>query len=452
MELEYTPLFREARAIMDNGATTANITWTARIHYGEDKYCVPLIVKAINVHRDYRKSFADIRTITVTMGYGDYARLIYPNRVGLEVTLTKQDLVENSGTTDTDGRTQSEKYSASLLDGPTAPTTGQGAESNDREALNLTQLIDVHFQLFDKAAERIRVMLCGGIYRTVTMEAVLKTVLTKQALSAEVDQSVALTGIDMVSANNQDLKGQVVIPHGLKLIDLPDFLQKRFGVYSAGIGSYIQNNLWHIYPLYDTSEFTKRRKTLTILVVPRKKFQQIERSFRVDGDSTMIVVAGETGFKDDSGTNYVDSGNGVRFASAKNLMESPVTTSGNRAFVSRSANAAEFVADTGVNGVNNAAMSAKRITDNPFTEYSFLASKNGGVFKANWQNGDPALIEPGMCAKVVYVDGEEIKQIYGVVHAVDGGSHLLGGISAKRFSNQLTLTVFVNGQVISLDE
>ena len=55
---------------------------------------MPLIVKAINVHRDYRKSFADIRTITVTMGYGDYARLIYPNRVGLEVTIT------NGGTYD----------------------------------------------------------------------------------------------------------------------------------------------------------------------------------------------------------------------------------------------------------------------------------------------------------------------------------------------------------------
>lgn len=451
MELEYTPLYREARAIVDKGQTSAHNTWTARIHYGDGKYFDPLVVKAVNVHRNYHKSFSDIRTITVTMGYGDYARLIYPNRVGLEITLTKQALGENSSTVNMEGAAESEKYSASLLDGPVAPTTAQGTESNDREALNLINVVDVNFQLFDKAVEQIRTMMTGGIRRTTTVEKALRGAITEQALSAKVPQAVALTGIDMVEANNQDLKGQIVVKHGIYLIDLPDLMQKRYGVYSTGIGSYIQNKTWYIFPLYDTNAFSKRKKTLTILVVPKRKFTQVERTYRVDGDSTMLVIAGETGFKDDSGTNYVNTGNGVRFASAKGLMESPVTVSGNRAFADRGANTTEMIADHGINGINHAPVSAKQITDNPFTEYSFLASKNGGLFKGIWQHGDPALLFPGMCVKVVYVDGDDVKHIYGVLHGVDCVTHLIGSINSKRYSTNLTLTVFVNGQVIEID-
>ena len=452
MEVEYTPLYSEASLIMEAGQTTANTAWSALIHYGENKTLEPLFTMAVNLERDYRTSFADIITVTVTMGLGDYARLIYPNRLGLELTLTQTDFNEMGSEINLDGRIQSERYSAVLLDGPNSATVGQGAESNSREALNLSQIIDVHFQLFSKSVEQIRVMLTGGIYRKCNVEEVMKTVLTRQALDAKLPAETALVGIDMVPADNKDKKGQVVFAHGTKLIDVPDTLQKRIGVYNSGLGSYIQNKNWFIYPLYDTTDFKSRKKTVKILVMPKRKFANIERTFQANGDSLTILATGETSFKDDSGTNYVNSGNGVRFGDAKSIMQNPVTVADNKVRIKRTSNNSEFISEKNDAGVNFAALSAKRITDNPFFEYSHLAAKNGGIFKCHWENADPSLLIPGMTAKVTYMDGEDLKELYGIIHVVQLVSFRANGFANQRFINNVELTLFVNGQITPITE
>lgn len=437
---------------MESGRTTANTSWSALIHYGENKTLEPLFLTAVNLERDYRTSFADISTITVTMGLGDYARLIYPNRLGLEITLTQTDYLEKGSDIDPNGRIQSERFSAVLLDGPKSPTVGQGAESNDQMALNLSQIVDVHFQLFSKSVEQLRVMLTGGIYRGCTVEETIKTVLTRQALDAKLPAETALTGIDLIAADNKDKKGQIVITHGTRLIDVPDMLQKRIGVYSSGLGTYIQNKNWFVYPLYDTTDFKSRRKTIKIMVLPKRKYANIERTFQVNGDSLTILATGETSFKDDSGTNYVNSGNGIRFADASSIMQSPVSTNDNKVRIRRNDNNSELVADKNDAGVNFAALSSKRITDNPFFEYSHLAAKNGGMFQCHWENADPSLIIPGMAAKVIYQDGDDIKELYGIIHVVRLISSRANGFASNRFLNNVLLNVFVNGQITPITD
>lgn len=452
MEIESTPLFQEASRIMESGSTTANVSWKTRIHYGDGQVLDPIWTVAVNNHRDYRTAFADIKTITVTMGLGDYARLIYPNRVGLEITLTKLPYLEQGSEIDVDADIETERYSAVLLDGPRSATIGQGSESNDIEALNLSQIIDVNFQIFDKALEQVRVMLCGGIYRNCDVENVIKTVLTNQATKTKVPGQKSIVGVDMVPADNKDIKGQVVLTHGTKLIDAPDFVQRRVGVYNSGLGSYIQNLNWFIYPLYDTTDFQRRKKTVTVLVLPKRKYASIERTFSLTGDSLIILATGETAFKDDSGTNYVNTGNGIRFADANTIMADAAAVSGNKAIVVRNENNSEYVADEGVNGINHAALSSRRITANPFIELSHLAAKKGGLFKCNWQNSDSSLLIPGMAAKIIYADGEDVKQIYGILHVVFHTSHRSSGFGSDRFMNQSVLSFFVNGQVVPLSQ
>lgn len=452
MEIEDTPLYDEAQDVLWNGSTTANLMWKVRIHYGDDQYLDPLYVIAVNHKRDYHKTFADIKTVSVTMGLGDYSRLIYPNRVGLEITLTQVPLVERSEEVDTENDSAAEKYSASLLDGPKAPTIAQGAETNDYESLNKTQMVDVHFQLFDKALEQIRTMLTGGTIRTNTVGNAIKHILTTQAKTAKVKDQVAVTGVDMIDPDNTDLKGQMVITHGTRLVDVPDFIQRRYGVYNAGIGSYIQNKTWYVYPLYDTTDFKKRQKTLTILILPKRKFNNVERTFKQTGDSLVVISTSDTGFKDDSGTNYLNGGNGVRFSNASSIMESSVTTANNKARLNRGKNNFELAAGEAVSGVNHADLSSNRITANPFVEFTKLAARNGGLFTANWQNSDISLLFPGMATKIVYADGEDVKTIYGILLFAEQVSHRLTGISSNRFVNQTSLHVFVNSQVTNIDE
>lgn len=452
MEIDNTPLFTEALLVMNNGATTTNTSWSTRIHYGDGSYFDPQYTVAINIERNYRDAFSDIKTITVTMGLGDYARLIYPNRLKLEVTLIKTAYLEQGSEEDVEGPIESERYSAVLLDGPKAPTLGQGSESNDRDALNTIQLVDIHFQLFDKAQEQIRVMMTGGVFRSCTCQDVLAAVLTNRALSTDTSKEQTLLGVDMFEADNKDKKGQIVVTHGTKLIDLPDFLQTNYGVYNSGIGSYIQNRVWYLYPLYNTSTFNKRKKTVTILVLPKRKYNNIERTFLLRGDSLTILVTSDTSFKDDSGTNYINTGNGVRFADAATMMENGITVTGNKASYQRNRNNTEVITDEGMHGINHAVVSAKRITANPFTEYSWLAAKRGGLFKANWQNSEPSLITPGMCAKVVYFDGDEVKQVYGVFHVIKHVVHRIAGFGSDRFVMQSVMSLFVNDQLTLTDQ
>ena len=446
MEIEYTPLYKEAMLVINNGATTAMIGWSAIIHYGTDTYA-PQQVVSVNFIRDYVSSFTDEITCTIQIPLGVYARLIYPNRLDLQITLTKVPLGEISNTVNPDDPIQSERYSALLIDGVRSPTVGQGTEVNDQNSLDLTQIIDVNFQLYDKALEQIRVMLSGGVCRSTTVQDAITTILTNQAMSAVVDDKRAVSGIDMVDADNTDEKGQIVITHGTKLIDVVDFMQARVGVYNAGIGNYIQNKFWYIYPLYDTSSFNTRIKTLTILILPKRKFASIERTFRVNGNSLTILITSETGFKDDSGSNYVAHGNGVRFADASTLMDVGSSTSGNKLLLKRDSNNSELVSDTAVAGINNAPVSTSRITANPFVEFSQLALKKGGGFKCVWENSDSSLITPGMAAKVIYSDNDGIETIYGIVHVVTSISQRASGFSNAKFTNKTALTLFMNTQV-----
>lgn len=447
MEIEHTPIYREVQTILGSGVTSANLTWNALIHYGTNgETYSPLAVMSLNTSRDYVSNYGDVVTLTVMMPLGDYARLIYPNRVGLEVTLTQQTLLEFTDSVDANGKSNSERYSAVLIDQDRSPTVGQGQEVNDIDSLNLTQILEVHFQIYDKAFEQLRVVEVGGLYRTCKVSDVITTLLTNAVQAPKVSAERAIEGVDMVVADNKDVKGQLVIPHGVHLFDVADFIQARYGVYNAGLGSYLQNKTWFVYPLYDTTEFHQRKQTITFFVLPKRKFANIERTYDVNGNSITVLVTGETGFKDDSGTNYVNAGNGVRFTSAPALMERPVTTGGNKATIKRDSNNNEFVAGDAV-GVNNAPTSARRITANPFVAYSELAAKNGGMLRVVWQNSDATLITPGMAVKVIYMDGENIVAVYGIVHRTNHISHKYAGFGNPRFKNQTVVDLFINAQV-----
>lgn len=443
-EIEDTPLYREAQDIIANGQTGTNFGWRVIIHYGENQTMHPLRTLALNNVRDYGKAFTDVTTLTVMMGLGKYARRIYPNRNQLQITLQKLPQAELSESGNGDSAIESERFSATLIDQDRSPTDGQGAEANDEEVLDLSDIVQVSFQLFNKSLEQVRMMAVGGVFRDTKVDALLRSMLTKESQKADVDDERAVVGVDLVPVSNKDTHKQIVITHGTKLVDVADFLQKRYGVYNAGLGSYIQNKYWHIYPLYDTRQFEDRQQTMTILVMPKRKYSDIERTYRQNGDSLTVLMTGETAFKDDSGSNYLKEGNGARFSDASKVMDSVATTQGNKAIISRARNNSEFLADKRPDGINHVPVANNRITSNPFPIYSELASRNGGLFKGVWQNSDPKLLLPGMMVRIVFSDQGETKELYGVLHGAEHVSVAIGDVTSEKFTTHSVVYVFVN--------
>lgn len=446
MVIENTPLWRAAREVIASGQTSGNFGWEARVHLAGETL-VPLMVIGVNVERRYVDRFTDEMTCTLLFPLGKYARRIYPGRDDLQITLAKVPLNEISGAVNQAIPFTAERYSALLLDHGPAVAEGQGAEANDEMVLDLTDLIEVNFQLFNKAAEQLRLITVGGSFRKTRLDDLILSLLTKEAGKVSVYEERALSGVDLVPVSNTAVNEQVVITQGTRLVDVVDYLQKRIGIYNSSVGSFFQNKFWYVFPLHDATRFSERLKTLTILVLPKRKFSDIERTFMLKGDSLVVLASSETGFHDDSGSQYLREGNGARFADANKIMEGSGQTKGNRVVLSRGGTNSEFIADTRAGGINNVQVPSQRITANPFSVYSQLNARNGGTFKLVWQNSDSSVIIPGMATRIVYFDVDQIKEIYGVVHHAIHVSHKTGDYGSRKFNNQTVLSVFVNRSV-----
>ena len=448
MEINYTPLYREAMSIVNKGDTGAAVGWKAIVHIvGQNKTYTPLQVIAVNIRSDFIKAYADEIICTLLIPLGKYARLIYPNRSNLEITLTKSPLREASEEISKDAPLESERYSATLIDGDKSPTVGQGRETNDEDSLDLMDILNVSFQLTNKAVEKIRMLSVGGIFRNTTVKDTLRCLLTKEAQNIKIDNKRVLDGVDIVEPNNLNVRDHVLLPQGIKLFDVCDYVQKNIGVYNSGIGSYIRNKIWYIFPLYDTTRFTTTKHTLSVLVLPRSKFPQLERTYKKKGNSVTILITSETGFRDDSGTQYLNYGNGARFADANKFMDGFNETVNNATVVARAKNVSEFKLEDRPDKVNLVNVTESKITANPYYEYSKVIARKGGVFKAIWENSDPSLIFPGMVTRLSYFDSGEVKEIYATLLGAEHTSVKIGDFGSQKHAVNSLLHFFVNLKV-----
>jgi hypothetical protein len=452
MEILNTPLGNEATSIMNSGSTETSFGWDALIHFKStdkttgkvtDLIYKPASVVAVVIRRDYARSYTDEMTCSFLIPLGKYARQIYPSRNDLQISLSKVPFGETTDDISKDIEIQTERYSATLIDKGQSITEAQGTETNDEYSLDLTNVLEVHFQLYNKAIEQLRLISVGGVYRKVNVGALVQTMLTTESSKINIDNIRAVEGVSMLAVSNKEKKEQIVITQGTRLTDVPDYLQKTIGIYNAGIGSYIQGKQWYVYSLFDTTKFNDRKDTLTIIVLPKKKFPNLDRTYRVVNGSLTVLVTSETGYKDDSGTQYLNEGNGARFADANKMVDSSVTIKNNKAIMARGANNSEFVSGKRPDGINNVSLPGQRITSNPFSVYSDLNRRSGGLFSAVWKNSDFKLVTPGMMAKVLFFDEDEIKEYYGIMQAVDHVSHSLG-LGSVRYENQSILSIFVN--------
>ncbi len=445
MEISNTPLYTEAYKIINSGDTGSNVGWKAVIHLGDTgKTYTPLQVNAVNIRADYIKGYADEITCTLMIPLGKYAYKIYPNRTNLEISLTKIPLGESSPDMKRNGEPQSERYSAYLVDGDKGPNIGQGREVISEEVLDRADILLISFQLTNKAVEKVRMVSVGGIFRNTTVKDTILAILTKESQNIKVDNKRAIDGVDLVTPKNTSKRDHILVPQGVKLFDVCDYIHNNVGVYNAGIGSYIYDKIWYVYPLYDTTRFNESKLTLSVIILPKNKFPQLERTYKKIGNSLTILITSETSFKDDAGSNYLNDGNGVRFADANNFMSGINQTKNNVTLVSRARNINEFKLEDRPDKVNMVNVTEKKITANPYAEYSKLLGRKGGVFNAIWENSDPTLLVPGMVTRISYFDDTDIKEIYGVLLAAQHNTIKMGDFGSNRHVVNSRLSFFVN--------
>lgn len=444
MAVSDTLLFNEAKLIQTTGAKPVFFRYEAVLH-ANGKDIKTFYVDHMDIERNYvNKRFSNI-VIGLTMGAGTYDALVAPYKAGLELTLLKIPLIEGEVKIDTTRAPMTTRYRATPMDGASGALESNSMLSNDPEAADKASLKTVEFQLVDPVIERMRLFTFGGIFRKTKMADILKTVLGRISSSATKDGMMGCLGVEVAETVTDKVRNHVIIPHATPFVSIPELIHMRCGgIFSTGLGWFYQNRFWYVYPLYDTQRFTKAPKTLTIVNLQADRYPNPEKSYRIAGDSVVVLSTTKVVHKDQSEAGLLNKGNGVRFADASVMMSAAVAVEGNKATFNKAKNASVFTFDQRESGLNLVMESDSRITSNANLVYSNLAARNGGMLQVGWENANINALVPGMATKILYYEMNEPRELHGVLIGVDSQivSDTPGG-APKKHSCSAALTFFV---------
>lgn len=448
-EIERTALWQEVSTIISQDTSTSiYYHWLCEVK-ANDEIQRPLKITGIDFVRDYAGAYADEIYLEIAIGAGTFSHLIYPYKEDLEITLFKVPLLADTLENSSDEETMSFTFRAQLVDTGSAVMENNTRYGSNAMAGDLIDILYVKFQLLDPLLEQIRMQTAGGLFKDSTPGDVLRYVLTESSKQIEIDDENKVQGVDMVDPNNTTAQKHIVIPHGTKLVEIPDFLQSQCsGIYNAGMGFYLQKYNWYVYPLFDTLRFDNTLKNLTLINVPNNRMPDIELTYRTTANQVIAIVTGSTLHKDDSEQLQANQGNGVRFLDARKVMDGFAETKNNRTQVLRAANNNEFVLEQRKTGLNNVQNAPIRITSNNFVELSRLARRKGSLMQCEWQSSNPDLIYPGMPVKFMYLVEGEVQETTGIVIGAHHYIHTYGkGPTSKRYMNTSVLSLFLDRKI-----
>lgn len=424
MAIEQTALAHEINAIL-NGPMTFNArVWTAHIHLMDANITlIPVRVTYVNTARDYVNNFSDEVMMECVLPIGTYSDLFYPNKLNVEVTLTATPMNFIRG-----GPPKSFRYKATVVDEGQPRISKPSSQGSSTQALDLTDLVKVTFQLLPKVIYELRTASVGTIFRQAKPEDALKTMLTSETQKLKGDETERITGVDMVKADNQETKEQMVIPHGTMLYDLPDYFQKMVcGIYNNGISHFVQWNNWFVYPTFDIERFGQTDKVITIVVIPENKYPAIEKTYRKTGEHAYTILATSKGsYSNPVKEMTMNEGTGLRYMNAETVLSWDETKpENNKVNIQKSKIVSQITDLTPTDGVTFAPMSDTPITSNNFEERSKLAGRRGAYVSFLWENSYPEAITPGTMIRVLYLAANnQVNEIKGVIMKVEHFEHL----------------------------
>lgn len=460
------PLYSEVEKILSEENTAVSFNWTLEFKVKdtyteefrltdrdkeylskdelEEKIFKPMKITNIDFKNDYEKSIMRESWARVVIPFGMWAKCIYPAREHLLCIVRRLALVNTTFAIDEEEDIEEFIFDVLLHTDETNSLSGIDHNTTSRTDLdNNYQPCTVDLELLERSVEKVRKVTVGGIYRNVTPEDLIKNVLNKFTEDLEIEGEPAINVISVVEAHNSDKREHILIPQGMPLLDVPNYIQDNCGgVYNTSLNCYCAEDKIFVYPIYQTDRFEEEKKTLTVLRVTKSVFPQLEKTYRLDGDALFVLGLSDALFKDISLPKKLSQGNGVRSSDSRKYLNGFVETKDNKTVAKRKELNNEFkAADLGEQDV--VYMSPNKINSNPFNERSALAVRSGGTYTFQWPNSKPELLYPGMPARILYEDNGEIMELRGVVLGDQTAVALIGsGLTANKHGTSTVINLF----------
>lgn len=411
-------------------------------------WVTPLKMDLYSVDRDYELGYADIRVLSFMMLLGTYTFDVLPYRNDIQVDVTYVPVGETGSGQLTNQRAFTRRYKGMLMDPSDATLSTNISNQGNRTALDNQPPKQVEIQLVEECMYDLQMRTVGSKFRGMTPYDVLMTILTATQGYMEGKDEKRILGVNPVGTPNTTSRTQIVIPHGTKIGKVPNILQNdEGGVFSAGLGVYLQDQYWYVYPLYDTAHASKQKKTVTIYAVPADRYDGSEKTYRETDNRLIILASGDVQSLNISDNTQVQSGNGLRFLDATKLLNGFAVNNGNRMLIDKASNLFEFAAKKITDGINNIQWSAKPISGNPFVHYSAMARMNGRIVTVMWRHGDGDLLDPGMLVEFFAVAEGKINKYKGVLLGTrENRTAAEPGMNVTRHPGIVDLKLFIENQ------
>lgn len=450
MAIESTVLYREVLNVCASGPRPVHYKWRAEV-VANGKTIPAMGMVSFHRLRDYMKNYGDDDQLELVIPSGTFTYDIYPYRRNLKIRLYGTPQKEVVDGNDNRLPLKLMEFKAVTFDVSDESINQSSNNSRSKAAMDLSAANRYTFQLIDPVLEQLRLLQIGGIFHNQTPAELLRSLLTSYSLGLKLPEEQKPLGVGLVTPTNLNRRQVIPIPHGTPLVDqagvqgLAKFLQfKEGGIYNGGIGCYYQTRHWYVFPPFDTSQYDKAAKKLTIANIPEREMRGIERTYKVEGNNVYVLATGATRYADSSEHSQLNSGNGVRYANASRVFDGLLSGEGNTAQAKRSSTLSEFIADPNPEQLVHAPMAKDKITSNPCAQMTPLLFKRGSLITLSWENANIDVVFPGMPARVVISRNEGLELLDGVLVAAEqfiGPTGNMGGDDPWLMTASLTLFV-----------
>lgn len=414
MSTDFTTLSNELALTRDEGFGTQQLVKVQLLVNGQ--WLEPLRVDALSLERDYEESFADVRVLSLLLMRGQYTYDILPYRNNIQLDLTLVPLAEVGTAQSSTARAVTKRYRGFIMDLENEALSSQVSNRTSRSQLDLMPPVEIDLQLVEEYIFEIQTRTVGGIYRNETPYNVLRSVLTATLGYVQGKDEKRVLGLNKRGIENTTRRTQITIPHGTPVGRVANHLQmKEGGVFSTGLGCYLQDQYWYVFPLYDTEHGSKQSRSVTVYSVPTDRYQGSERTYRVTPNRLVIMAAGDAFNLSTVENVQLQSASGLRFLDAKKVLTDFGVSKNNRLLVDKASNLFEVTNREMQPGVNNIQWSGQRATSNPAAQYAALARLQGRFVVVEWMHSDPDLLEPGQLIEYMVAVEDRIRMFKGVL-------------------------------------
>lgn len=387
--LTNTPLDISLNNILKNPNET-EVTYEAILHTLDTEF-KPIMISNLEIMENYNsKLYEDVRLIFY-VGLGEYIKHIHDNRDNLEIVITRKQKMD----------TTSIRYKAVITSTEDIDPTAHKVNKDD---LNV-EMIGLNIQAIDRVVETMVTYNIDGVYKQISIDALFHHLYGNTSDLKIEGEDVELS-VNITPPDNTTSYKHIILPTGLKLLDVPMYLQDtKYGVYNGDIGVFIKNinntsNIF-IYPLYSSTKFNESKNLLQVYFFGDTKLDHIDNTYLVENNIVNIIGTNINISNDDSETNLFSKGSYVN-TDINSILENNTITTDDSTYYDKNLTMTGKQYKERRDGVIN--QNYGSVTNNPYSTNSKITSAEMMFISIDWKYSDRQLLKPGMGTKFIYYD------------------------------------------------